>query len=96
MPLIGTLLKQGIKIRESLEQEYSRPIELQKQELRKLLIHAEQTEFGRAFGFKGILKSFKSRDEKEFYRAYKENVPLYNYNKIFNSWRLFMINTQVD
>ncbi len=86
MPLIGTLLKRGIKIRESLEQDYSMALELQKQELRKLLIHAEQTEFGRAHGFRGILKSFKSKSHDEFYRAFSSNIPIYNYSKIFSSW----------
>ena len=86
MPLIGTLLKRGIKIRESLEQEYTIPVELQKQELRKLLITAEQTEFGKAHGFKGILKSFMSRKEKDYYNAFKGSVPFHNYSKMYQGW----------
>ena len=40
MAIIGTLLKKGIKVRENLQQEYSSPFELQKDELKELLINA--------------------------------------------------------
>jgi hypothetical protein len=86
MPLLGNLLKKGIKIRESLEQEYSSPFDLQKNELRKLLIAASFTAFGRHYRFKKILKAFKSTDHKAFYTAYKSLIPLHNYNKIHNEW----------
>ena len=86
MPIIGNLIKQGIKIRESLEQEYSVPIELQKQELRKLLIAASNTEFGKAYGFRGILKSFRSIRTRDFYDSFRNSVPTFNYNKIYSSW----------
>ena len=38
MAILGTLLKRGIKLRENLEQEYSTPLELQKNVLKDLLI----------------------------------------------------------
>ena len=59
MPIIGTLLKKGIRIRESLEQEYSNPLDLQKNELKKLLITASQTAFGKAYRFDDILASYR-------------------------------------
>lgn len=86
MPLLGTLLKKGIRIRESLEQEYSNPFELQKIELKKLLITASGTQFGENYGFKEILKSFKKDDYKAFYEKFKSNVPIHNYNKIYSDW----------
>ena len=86
MPLIGNLLKKGIKIRESLEQEYSSPFELQKNELRKLLISASSTRFGKHYDFKDILKSFKKTDSRVFFEKYKKAIPLHDYNKMHNEW----------
>ena len=44
MAILGTLLKKGIRLREMLEQEYTSPFDLQKKELKELLITASQTE----------------------------------------------------
>lgn len=86
MAIIGTLLKKGIRIRESIEQEYSNPFELQKNELKKLMIHARHTAFGKYYGYNRILKSFKSQDPREFYKMYRDMVPVFNYNKIYEEW----------
>jgi len=86
MPLLGTLLKKGIRIRESLDQEYSNPFDLQKHELKKLLISAENTEFGKKYNFKSILQSFKKDEYKSFFEVFKENIPTHNYNKIYSDW----------
>ncbi|MDQ3394844.1 MAG: GH3 auxin-responsive promoter family protein [Bacteroidota bacterium] len=86
MPILGTLLKKGIRIRESLEQDYSSPFDLQKIELKKLLISASNTMFGKKYGFKDILAHFKSTQHGDFYQHYKENVPVHNYNDIYNTW----------
>lgn len=86
MPILGTLLKKGIRIRESLEQEYSNPFDLQKEELKKLLITASQTLFGKYYSFNKILSGYKHKDPKEFFRLFKELVPIHNYNKIYNDW----------
>ena len=79
MPIIGTLLKKGIKLRETLEQDYTSPYELQKKELSKLLISARNTQFGRANHFFDILESFRSFGGHEFFEHFKaashESVP---------------------
>lgn len=85
MALLGTLLKKGIRLRESLDQEYSSPAELQKQELKKLLIQAKDTEFGKKYRFDLILKEFK-KPNKDFYRAFSSMVPTYHYEKIYQEW----------
>jgi len=85
MAILGTLLKKGIRLRESLEQQYTSKEDLQKNELRKLLIHARQTSFGKKFGFAFILKHFKSRDNR-YYEIFKEQIPVFDYNKIFDEW----------
>ncbi|SFT42868.1 GH3 auxin-responsive promoter [Algoriphagus locisalis] len=85
MAIISTLLKKGIRLRESLEQEYSHPLELQRQELKKLLIQAAETEIGRKYEFPIILKSFRN-GEDDFYELYKSNVPIYDYDRIHQEW----------
>ncbi len=85
MAILGTLLKKGIRIREVLEQEYTFSYDLQKKELKELLITASQTEFGKHYGFADILKQFRKGD-KEFYTQFKGQVPIHTYNKIYNDW----------
>ncbi len=85
MAIIGTLLKKGIKIRETLEQEYSNASELQKAELQKLLIHARGTEFGAHYKFNQILKGFKTSDQ-QYYELFKKQIPIFDYNKIHDEW----------
>jgi hypothetical protein len=85
MAIIGTLLKRGIRLRESLHQEYSSPFDLQKHELKELMITASQTEFGKYYGFDEILSKFR-KSGNAFYEAYKTAVPIHDYNKIYNEW----------
>jgi hypothetical protein len=59
MAILGTLLKKGIRLREMLEQEYTSPFDLQKKELKELLITASQTEFGKYYNFADILNGFR-------------------------------------
>lgn len=85
MALLGTLLKKGIKLRENLEQEYSSPLELQKNTLKELLITATNTEFGKYYDFQKVLSHFRI-GPREFYEAYKSSVPIHDYNKIYKDW----------
>jgi hypothetical protein len=85
MAILGTLLKKGIRIREMMEQEYTSPFDLQKKELKELLITASATEFGKYYNFSNILDGFRKGD-KEFYRRFKTAVPIHTYNKIYGEW----------
>jgi hypothetical protein len=85
MAILGTLLKKGIRLREMMEQEYTSPFDLQKKELKELLIAANQTEFGKYHNFSDLLKTFR-KNHKDFYYAFTENVPIYSYNKIYADW----------
>ena len=85
MAILGTLLKKGIRIREMLEQEYTSPFDLQKKELKELLITASQTEFGKYYNFADILNGFRKGD-KEFYHRFKKQIPIHTYNKIHSEW----------
>src|SRR6187399_390058 len=85
MAILGTLLKKGIRIREMLEQEYTSPFDLQKKELKELLIAASQTEFGKFHNFGSVLRGFRKGD-KEFYKRFTSEVPIFTYNKIHSDW----------
>ncbi len=84
MAILGTLLKRGIKLRENLDQEYSTPFELQKNELKELLITASNTEFGKYYNFQQILRTFR-KGHNEFHRHFQK-IPLHDYNKIYKDW----------
>ncbi len=85
MAILGTLLKKGIRIREMLEQDYTAPFDLQKKELKELLIIASQTEFGKYHNFGEVLQGFRKGD-KEFYKRFKDHVPIHTYDKIYADW----------
>lgn len=68
-----------------LEQEYTSPFDLQKKELKELLITARQTEFGKHYNFDEILNGFRKGD-KDFYKRFKSQVPIHTYNKIYSDW----------
>lgn len=86
MAILSKLLKKGISIRESLEQHYSSPIDLQKNELKKLLIAARNTQFGKTNYFETVLNGFKNQDADSFYKYFKSNLPVYDYEGIYNEW----------
>ncbi len=86
MAILGNLIKKGIILRESLEQQYTNPSELQKHQLRKLLITARNTEFGKKYNFKYILDHFTGSEFYQFYHAFKEYVPVHSYEDIYNEW----------
>ena len=85
MAILGSLLKKGIKLRDRLHQEFSAPVELQKNQLRELLIEAHETEFGKYYEFKEILKSFRF-GHRDFYQSFKSKIPIHDYNKIHRDW----------
>ena len=81
MAILSNLLKKGIRLRESLEQEYSHPLDLQKEQLRKLLLKSVRTEIGKKYDFQGILKEYRNAPDA-FYERFKAQVPIYDYNSI--------------
>jgi len=85
MAILGSLLKQGISLRESMVQQFSAPFELQKNELKHLMIHCQSTEIGKKYRFTEILKSFKSEDTLDFYKAFQK-LPVYDYDTIYEEW----------
>ena len=86
MPIIGSILKKGIKLRETLEQDYTSPYDLQKKELSKLLISACNTEIGRAFNFHDVLESFRDVNPHAFFNTFKANIPAVDYDGMNDKW----------
>jgi hypothetical protein len=87
MAILGKLLQKGIKMRKSIEQANNSPLDLQREELFELLSTARKTQFGKKYKFNLILeKLINDGESKAFYSAYKNQIPVYNYNKIFNEW----------
>jgi len=86
MAILGSLLKRGIILRESLEQQFSSAIDLQKSELRKLLISARHTDFGKFYDLNSVLSAFKNADNQSFYEEFTKRIPVHDYEKIYNEW----------
>lgn len=77
--ILGTLLKNTITLGSKLKRE-KRPFRQQQETLIKLLNKAKDTAFGHQYHFDKILKS------KNIIRAFQENVPTYDYSKIYREW----------
>lgn len=88
MPILGSLLKQGIKLRKSIEQAKKTSFELQKKQLLQLLQTSKETRFGEKYKFSEIIESIQknTQDTEEFYEAYKSLIPIFDYNKIYQEW----------
>jgi hypothetical protein len=84
MPLLGSIIKRAIEIRSKMPDiEIKRRQEGSKQQqktLRKLLKKAQFTSFGEHYGFIDILK------QQDLIAAFKERVPVFDYNAIYKKW----------
>ena len=80
MPLLGSLIKQGLKFSTLVRLRNKTPVYYQRKELLKLLRTAEFTSFGKHYNFSGIISSDNP------YLSFKTNVPLFDYDKIFAEW----------
>ena len=69
-----------------MDQDFTPPFELQKTEFRKLIISARNTQFGKTYNFSGILQSLRNQDNKHFYEDFKAQVPVHDYNKMYENW----------
>lgn len=79
MAFIGTILQEVVKLNKLYKKSYNAS-SAQYNTLRKLLLKAKNTEFGLKYRFAEILKS------ENILEAYKNTVPLYDYNKMLGEW----------
>ncbi|MFN8166626.1 MAG: GH3 auxin-responsive promoter family protein [Bacteroidia bacterium] len=80
MPLLGALIKQGLRLSSRVKIRLQSPAVYQRRELKKLLSKAEHTAFGKHFNFSAILHS------SDIIETFRTQVPVYSYNTIFNEW----------
>jgi len=80
MPVLGVLIKQGLKLSQRVKRREQAPIHQQRRVLIKLLKAAEFTAFGTEYHF----SEFHS--EKNVIRQFQERVPVFNYNTMYDKW----------
>jgi len=80
MTLKGKILKTVVKIYSRLSLSNRSPKKLQEITLRKLLISASQTDFGKRYDFNTILKS------SNIIKVFQNKVPIFDYDAIYTNW----------
>ena len=80
MVLLATVIKRGAKLRKRLKSRTASPMLYQKKTLKRLLKKASNTAFGQHYGFKQMLKS------EDFHKQFQQNVPIFDYNSIYDQW----------
>ena len=83
IPILGVLVKAAAEIKNipvEIRQNHTDPVRAQRRELRKLLVKAQFTEFGKFYHFDEILLS------KDILAEFRRRVPVFDYNKMHNEW----------
>lgn len=83
IPIVGAVVKAVAEISSiptEAKQKHTDPVKAQRRELRRLLRRAKNTAFGKEYGFEEILHS------KNITEAYRQRVPVFDYNKMHNEW----------
>ena len=82
MPILGTLIKRAIELKNIMPVEKNKPsaITQQKKVLKKLIRKAQLTAFGEKYGFADIIK------KSDFISVFQQTVPIHDYNKMHNDW----------
>jgi len=81
MAILGSIISRSLRLRKQFKIKEAKPQVYQQRTLRYLLEKAQYTDFGKKYAFDKILS--QSVDlEQEF----KKNVPLHNYNSMFEQW----------
>ncbi len=80
MTIIGKLVKAGIDLNQKLKFKSGPSREKQEDQLISLLETAQETSFGKYYGFGQLLK------EDDIVRAFKKTVPIFTYEKMQERW----------
>jgi hypothetical protein len=86
MAIVGNLLKKGIGLTTVIQRKKTNHAKLQKKTLIKLLNKARFTQFGDKYNFEDIMNAALFSDDKEYYTKFKNQVPVYDYNKMYSEW----------
>jgi hypothetical protein len=80
MAVIGTILREVVKIKKNSVEKKELNFLLQEKTLQKLLEKAKNTSFGKEFEFERMLSA------DNLIRDFQSTVPVYDYEKIFTEW----------
>lgn len=83
MPILGSIIKSAIEFPSKIPLEKIRRLSPEKQQratLRKLLREAQYTALGETYEFGNMLR------QKDFVQAFRQRVPLHDYNAIHQRW----------
>ena len=80
MPLLNSIFKTSVSLNSKIEFRKKTSLQIQQRTLTQLLKSAANTRFGQFYDFEKILNS---KSPIEFFQ---KNIPLHDYDKIYNEW----------
>ena len=86
MAILGKVIKSGLKIRQIVSPKNRNLIKLQKRTFLKLIFKARNTEFGQEYNFNKLLEDALLSSESTFYQDFKKNIPLFDYDSIYQKY----------
>jgi hypothetical protein len=87
MALLGSIIKRSIALTANLKKlRIIKPAKHQRKVLFKLLKKARKTAFGKYYNFEKIAGINTLKKEKAIYADFKAEVPIHDYNKMYNEW----------
>jgi hypothetical protein len=87
MTILGGIIKKSITITSKIKSiRQIKPSKWQIKTLFKLLKKAKKTSFGKEYFFSEMLSITSLINKKQLYENFKTNVPIHDYNKMYNEW----------
>lgn len=86
MALLGSMLKNGIRLTNAVRLRKTNPFKQQRKAFRKLVSKARFTDFGTTYHFESLLSAAEFGTPREFYEKFKQQVPIHDYNSMFDRW----------
>lgn len=81
MAILGKLISRSLRLRRQFDLKVAKPERYQENTLRQLLERARYTSFGKKYGFSEMLD-----EELDFISAFRDKVPVHNYNSMHEQW----------
>lgn len=88
--MLGNLVEKAFIIAGKVPKPLQEPSVIQEATLKKLLDFAQHTAFGRFHGFTRILNS------KDLVSAFRDQVPIVDYNQIYDQWWHRLLDSEAD
>lgn len=80
MAILGQIIKRYLKIQSRFTLRNASHRRYQELELARLMRSAEDTQFGKYYSFKEMLRS------KDLYEEFSKNIPYHNYSSMYKKW----------